>query len=502
MRQPVLLGTLAALLATALASTSASAHGFGDRYDLPVPLSAYLGGAGAAVVFSFVVIGVFVRGPRGLKTPRFNLLRWRAGRALAHPVVLETVRAISVALFAAYLVGGLFGNQDPDENLVPTMTWIVFWVGIAYVSAFVGNIWALINPWKVLFGYAERAYDRLVGGSLSLHEPYPERLGAWPAVVLFFLFAWIEVAYPDSGVPRNVTVLVLGYTAITFAGMWWFGRDVWLKNGEAFSIALSYLAAFSPTEVRVRARDGVAGEANDYEAYAEAPAGQRECNLRPWGAGLLSGGMPTLSHAVLLLLMLSSVTFDGFAETPEWTRILIRWQSSFSFLGLHAFTGITTVGLIVAPFLFFGVFAVTAKVMGLLARSSLSIAELVRVFALSLVPIALAYHVAHFFSFLVIQGQRIPALASDPFGWGWDLFGTAGVSIDVGVVNARFVWALSVAAIVIGHVVAVYVAHVYAMRTFPTNAAAVRSQYPMLFLMVGYTMVSLWIVAQPIVLTG
>ena len=155
--------------------------------------------------------------------------------------------------------------------------------------------------------------------------------------------------------------------------------------------------------------------------------------------------------------------------------------------------------LVVAPLLFFGVFALTAWLMGWLADSSTSVTGLIRVFAMSLVPISLAYHVAHFFSFLAIQGQRIFALVSDPFGWGWDLFGTAGVGVDIGVVNARFVWILSIVAIVVGHIVAVYVAHVYAVRAFPGRGRAVRSQYPMLVLMVGYTMVSLWIVAQPII---
>ena len=156
-------------------------------------------------------------------------------------------------------------------------------------------------------------------------------------------------------------------------------------------------------------------------------------------------------------------------------------------------------GLVLAPFLFFGVFALTAKAMALMARGGPPTLELVRTFAYSLLPIAIAYHVAHFFSFLAIQGQRMASLVSDPFGRGWDLFGTADVDIDITVVSARLVWTVSVTAIVLGHVVAVFVAHAYARDAFATRLAAVRSQYPMLLLMVGYTMASLWIVAQPIV---
>jgi hypothetical protein len=120
---------------------------------------------------------------------------------------------------------------------------------------------------------------------------------------------------------------------------------------------------------------------------------------------------------------------------------------------------------------------------------------------LSLVPIALAYHLAHYLSFLLIVGQYMIPLASDPFGFDWDLFGTSRYFVNIGIVNARFVWITSVIAIVTGHIVAVWLAHVVALRRFRESHAALRSQIPMLFLMVAYTMLSLWILAQPVVET-
>jgi hypothetical protein len=120
---------------------------------------------------------------------------------------------------------------------------------------------------------------------------------------------------------------------------------------------------------------------------------------------------------------------------------------------------------------------------------------------LSLIPIAIAYHLAHYLTYLLIQGQLVIRLASDPFGFGWNLFGTARYRPDIGLVGARFAWYTAVSAIVLGHILAVYVAHVIALREYATRRAALRSQVPMLVLMVGYTMVSLWIIAQPIVET-
>jgi hypothetical protein len=169
-----------------------------------------------------------------------------------------------------------------------------------------------------------------------------------------------------------------------------------------------------------------------------------------------------------------------------------------AFLGPNAIAAVQSVGLLTTVLLVLGAFALTASLVRRLVSAPFSTLELVRTFALSLVPIALAYHVAHFFAFLLVQGQRIVSLASDPFGVGWDVLGTVGHAVDVTVVSASTVWGVSVAAIVIGHVVAVYAAHVYAMRLFGERRRALLSQLPMAALMICYTMASLWIVAQPI----
>lgn len=475
------------------------AHGFGERYDLPVPLSLYIIGAGAAVLLSFGVIALFARGGRGARYPTVNLLRWRAGRAVADGRFLFLVKLASAALFAVYLAAGFAGSSEPNRNLVPTMTWVVFWVGLVYVSGLIGNVWALVNPWKILFGWAEGLWARMTGRRLGMGAAYPERLGMWPAAALFLVFAWAEIAWPDSAIPARVATLALAYTIVTFGGMFVYGRGVWLRRGEAFSIAMGFFARFAPTEVRAPNLDGQGQAVDDYEAYAAARPEDREWLLRPWGAGLLTGERLTLSGAAFLVLMLATVSFDGFVETPPWASFLTGAYGSFSWLGVHTFTGVKSFGLAAAPVLLFGAFALTARLMQILGGSDEPVTALIGRFAVSLVPIALGYHLAHFLSFLLIQGQRVIPLASDPLGRGWDVFGTADYAVDVGVVNARFAWAASVGAIVLGHIAAVYAAHVIAGRTFAGGRSALRSQYPMMALMVGYTMLSLWTVAQPIV---
>jgi hypothetical protein len=206
--------------------------------------------------------------------------------------------------------------------------------------------------------------------------------------------------------------------------------------------------------------------------------------------------------------MLSTVTLDGFKETPLWVA-LSRWIAvdpwfyplldklhEFDF-GLLAALG--TVMLVLFPALFLLVYLGFSWLTKLASGSDRSVMEIAGFFVFSLVPIAIAYHLAHYLSYLFVAGQQIIPLVSDPFGIGWNLFGTAGYRIDIGIIGARFLWYTAVVSIVVGHVFAVGVAHFMALRVFETAKAALRSQYPFLVLMVAYTMTSLWILSQPIV---
>jgi len=199
-----------------------------------------------------------------------------------------------------------------------------------------------------------------------------------------------------------------------------------------------------------------------------------------------------------VLLILATVSFDGLTATPIWTSWLENTHGTFKNLGTHVVTVANSLGLILFVAIFAAAFILIARLMALASRESPSTVALVKTFINSLIPIALAYHLAHFLSFLLIQGQLIVPLLSDPFGRGWDIFGTADFTINLTIVDARFAWAAAVIAIVVGHILAVYVAHITALRTFKTHIHAISSQYPMLGLMVGYTMLSLWILAQPI----
>jgi hypothetical protein len=211
---------------------------------------------------------------------------------------------------------------------------------------------------------------------------------------------------------------------------------------------------------------------------------------------------------VFVLLMLSTVTFDGFMETPLHADLL-EWIGSeplfhplllkFHEFGFDLIVVLDTVMLALFPLLFLLIYLGFSWLAKEVCDSELPVMEIAGHFVLSLVPIAIAYHLAHYLSYLLLAGQLIIPLASDPFGTGRDIFGTASHSIDIGIIGAKFVWYNAVIAIVVGHVFAVGVAHFVALRVFESASAALRSQYPFLVLLVAYTMLSLWILSQPIV---
>src|SRR6202023_1385928 len=196
----------------------AQAHGFGARYDLPIPLSLYLTGAGLTVALSFAMLALFMRtAPASDAYWRFNLTRTAGGRLLAAPGVLLACRALAVALFLLVVAAGFFGIQSPLKNIAPVMVWAIWWVGMAYISALLGNLWALVNPLDTLFALAEALGARISPGcKLSLGLRYPDALGVWPAVVLCLAFVWMELVWDYSDSPRHLASAMLGYSALTW----------------------------------------------------------------------------------------------------------------------------------------------------------------------------------------------------------------------------------------------------------------------------------------------
>ena len=488
----------------ALGASPVSAHAFGQRYDLPLPLNYFLIGAVATVALSFVVIGMFVQQSAArVSYPRLNLLQIPLLEPLlSSPIASVVVRSISVLVFILMIVVGLFGSSKPIENLSPTFIWIIWWVGMGYIVALIGNVWAFINPWKIVFDW----YRRLRGHAGEPEDPpftYPAGLDVWPALLLFFLFAWAENVYTGAFRPFTLSVMVITYSIVTWVGMAAFGKHTWLRHGEAFTVLFGFFSRFSPTELRVTNREVCQGcgaqcrleaECVDcYDCFEHAADEDRQLNLRPFAIGLAIQERVPAATAAFVVLALATVSFDGFQDTQTWAGL--RTQ----ILSFATADVVDTVALAIVPAIFAAVYLAFAWAIRTLSDEEAGVLEVARAYIFSLVPIALAYNLAHFITLLLIQGQLVIPLTSDPFGFGWDLFGTADYKLNLNIIDARAVWFISLIAIVLGHVTSVYLAHLISLRRVSSASHALRGQIPMLMLMIFYTATSLWIIAQPIV---
>jgi hypothetical protein len=255
------------------------------------------------------------------------------------------------------------------------------------------------------------------------------------------------------------------------------------------------------TNVRVTSKAGteLTYSRGEYPVMSQYGIADEPGHFDHWGVGLLHTENISQSLMVFVIVMLSTVTFDGLMATPFWQRIENALYVAWPALGDSRLTIISTLGLLAFCAIFIAVYRLVATSIARGSKERMTPDTAGRAFVLTLVPIAIAYLIAHYLSYFLIQGQLLIRLASDPFGFGWNIFGTAHFRPDIGIVGARFVWYTSLVAIVIGHVAAVSLAHIIALRRFDDPRLAVRSQVPMLVLMVAYTMMSLWIIAQPIV---
>ena len=369
-------------------------------------------------------------------------------------------------MLVVVIVAGYLGSGTALDNFAPTFILITFWVGLVFASALFGDVFRAFSPW--------RAIGRLLPRSEGL-RPYPERLGRWPAATGLLVFTWIELASGWGEDPALLVTAALGYTLLTLVAQVVWGVESWTRYGETFSVYFNLFSRISPFETR-----------------------ERVVGLRPPLAGL-----PRLDPApgtvALVAVMIGTVTFDGLTQGRLWNDLAIELTDGVTALGVSinsAPTIVDTIGLLLGVLLVVGFYR--AGIAG--ARSvggELGEERLRRGFVHSLVPIAAVYVAAHYLTFLLFEGQAIKYLASDPFGQGWDLFGTASAAIDYSLLSQNGAWYAQVAFVVVGHVAALILAHDRALALYAGDAKlAVRSQYWMLTVMVGFTVLALWLLAQ------
>jgi len=462
----------------------AHAHSFGRLYNLPVPFWLYAYGAAAALALSFLLIAWFAT---GAQPARPQQAKWLQLPEPAAAIVITTLQVLSLAGLALCIATGFFGNRNPYLNFSMTFFWIVFVLGFSYLTAVTGDLYAAINPWQSLarlMGLGVRDFTR---GRLR----YPARLAYWPALVFYMAFIWIELFAHTK--PFSLALLLLAYTFINLAGVWLVGLSAWFRYCEFFAVFLRLVAKMAP-----------------FHHEPATPRHAARWRLRAPFVGLLEERAEHMSLVLFVLFMLSSTAFDGLRVTVPWFKLF--WLDPFNLVTpwvntspVYAYAVLRpiylayeTFCLLLSPFLYCAIYLLLIGLAKLLTRSALPLKELALCFALSLLPIALVYNITHYYTLILTQGVTILSLFSDPFGWGWNLFGTAGQFRAPILPSMDMVWHSQVGLILLGHIVSVYLAHREALALFPTRGRAILSQLPMLLLMMCFTTAGLWILALPI----
>ena len=427
-------------------------------------------GVGVLLV-SFLLLGLAWRWPLLAKHERGTAQPAGISRLVLGPVRLA-LQALSLLLFVLVFAAALVGDTDPFSNLAPTWVYVVFWLGVPALSVVFGNVWRALSPWRALADLV--VWLRELGGREARPlAVYPERLGRYPAASALFSFVALELAYADPSSPRSLAFAIAVYTYLTLFGMAAFGRDTWERHGEGFAVLFALFARIGPLfaeKGRIRAR---------------------------WPLTGLAGAERTPGSVAFVSVMLGSVIFDGYSRTSTWQDFAARVERPFIVerpgVGELLVTLLSVGGLVGAILLVAGAYGGACTIARWTVNAPRS---LVPEFLLSLVPIAFVYLVAHYFSLFVLQGQFAIPLLSDPFGKGWDLFGTAGVIPNLAAISPTTTWFVQVGALVAGHVAGLLIAHDRAVSIFPERRVALRSQYAMLSLMVLYTVGGLWVLSR------
>lgn len=437
------------------ASVVVLAHGIGGRQDLPVPLSLFVSGATVVLVVSFVALATLWPEPRLQGEIERRPV---GGRALS--LLSRMLSYVGLLALCLVIVAGLIGIDNSSRNPASVLVFIGFWLVIPFLSALVADIYPAASPWALLgewFGFEDR----------------DNRFGYGPAVPAFIAFTWLELVSPRQG-PRVLALAAAIYTVYLVVMGTIHGRRAVAWSFDGFSVYSRMFGAMAPLGVT----DG------------------GQWFRRPWLKGLVHlPERPGLD--AMAVAMIGTVTYDGAKSTAFWSTAIVQplvgilpdWSPQV----LTSIIG--TVGLLGAVGLVGIAYRIACAFAKRLGGGPEDRDTAVR-FAHTLVPIAFAYAFAHYFTLVLFEGQLLFSTMSDPFGLGWNLFGTVDRPIDYSLIGggSTWVWYVQVAVIVLGHVGGIVLAHDRALADFPP-ANAVRSQYPMLALMVVLTGLGLTLLA-------
>ena len=481
-------------------------------------------GVGAVILLSFIVIERF--GLASASGWRLELTKNRYVRKIiGNPWFRLAFQLPVLAMFLAVIYVGLFGNYA--RNLAPVLTWTVWWAGLIFGVALLGNAWCFMCPWDLLSN---------IGRKLSMGYELPKWLrNVYPATFLFIVITWAELGWGITNNPRQTAVLgaLMAFSAVGMALV--FEKKAFCRSVCMVGRTSGMYSMFSPIEIRARdtrvcdnctthaclnGSDAGYGcptgidmsehSENTYctlctECFNTCPALIPTVRVRPFGVDIPAVKDWRKDEAVLALTLLALTGFHGLSMTPVWqnfepgtTDIVGLLREGLALGQVGAFT-VGMIGIFFVPFVVYGL--LTALAWLWVRPSGVGYEELFVAYAYSLLPVALFYHLAHNSMHLFMEGQQVIPLFSDPMGTGADWFGTATWHLGP-LLSMEAVWYMQVVLVVIGHLFGVTVAHRISRRLFDDPAWASRSLIPMTAMMVTVSVAGLWLMSLDMNMRG
>jgi hypothetical protein len=458
----ILRWSLAALL-TFAGVLPAYAHSSARGFVMLLPTGYVILGGAFAVLVTFVAVSFL---PERHFLLQHNKLLENPARTGGTGQALSLLSALTLG-FLIYT--GFNGPRDPAENLLPLGIWTLWWVVIVLLHPVFGNLWSALNP----FAGIQALLRRLTGDPHRIQSRYPPALSYWPALLTFASFAWFQLVYPAPEDPALLATVVSIYLAFTLAAVLICGAEAWLGKGDPFAVFLAQLGACAPVDAQGR--------------------------LRLPGSGLLHLRAMPASGVLFVLLTLSAISFDGFASTFLWLSAV--GINPLDYPGRTALMGVNTLGLAGSFLAMVSAYVLCIALGWQWSGRSIDFQLLLGRMVFSLIPISIAYHFAHYLSGTLINLQYFALALNDPAGTGANLLGLAGYHVTASFQNtasgALIIFTAQTAVIILGHSLAVAVAHAIAAECHLPRPATLKLETPLVVLMVIYTGFGLWLLATP-----
>lgn len=460
------------------------AHSYSVAYLPPIPLWMYAYGCAATVLASFGLVAYFARDPETFvssigkrDTPPVSICAFP-------PAALQFLRVAATGALLLTIISGLVGTPHPAQNIASPLFWVFYLLGFAYITSFAGNIYELINPLK----WAADGLERMQVFNPPLN--YPKVLSYWPAFIGYAGVLWLELFHTPR--PFMLALTLLGYSGLMLLGAALFGSASWFKHADPFSVYFSLFSKLAPIK---------------YEWRSDMRAWQIKIR-RPLSAAAIEHP-ERLVTVLFVLLLLSSTTYDAIHETARW--IGLYWRNFLQLLRplygddlgkaqsmlMGGYLVYQQIGLLLFPIIYLMVYLMLLWLTRVITPHRFNLMELAKEFCYSLLPIAIAYHFAHYCLLLFSEVRMFILALANPLDWEWnpiklpDEAGTQPLPMST-------VWHIQISAILLGHIASVMLAHQIAQRRFTNQRSVLLSQLPLLAIMLLYTVFGLWILSLPL----